>query len=305
MPAPAPALADPPVALLGLGLMGGSLGLALRAAGYGGRVTAYARRAETRDQAARLRVADGIFDSPAAAAHGAAVVVACAPVFAIPELIRASRPGLAPDAVVTDVGSTKLWLEGAVPRELDGATAVFVGSHPVCGSEQQGLDAARADLYRGAVTVVCAPPGDSAAAARVAALWARVGSRVLPMTAATHDRIIARTSHLPHLAAALVAAACAASDPDAAALCGAGFRDTTRVAEGAPDVWMDIVRSNRKPLADTLADLGARVERLRRAIADGKDDEIRRVLEEGREARRRLLGRRAHEAGGPPAAPEP
>lgn len=282
------------VAILGLGLMGGSLGLALRARGFAGRMTGYARRAAVRAEALRNGVADEVFETPAAAARGAELVVICVPVRDIPPLVAEIASSLAPSAVVTDVGSTKAWVVERSEAALGVAGPRFVGSHPIAGSEKQGLDAASATLYENALTVVTPRAGtDPHALSRVVALWRFVGARVVELSPEEHDRRLARTSHLPHLVAAVLAAT-AGRDGEAdrfGAFCGAGFRDTTRVADGSPDVWEDIVRTNH---AAILAEMEAFAARWR-AAADALRAEdyaaVRRWLEEGRAGRRALLAR--------------
>lgn len=288
---------DGPLAILGLGLMGGSLALAVRRREPGRELRVYARREETRARAREAGLADAVCGSPAEAVRGAGLVVACVPVLAIPRLVAEAAPGLAPGAVVTDVGSTKAWLAREVPAAL-GPDAVFVGSHPVAGSERQGLEAAAADLYDGALAVVTPaggePPG---AVSAVEALWTGAGSRVRRMAPGEHDRLMARTSHLPHLAAALLAhVAARPGDTDGpGAFCGTGFRDSTRVAEGSPGVWMDIVRTNRDALAEETERLAGAAAGLAAALRRGDDAAVRLLLEEARSRRRGMLG----EASGP------
>lgn len=288
------------VAILGLGLMGGSLGLALRARGFTGRLTGYARRDAVGAEARRRGVADEVFETPAAAARGAELVVICVPVRDIPPLVAEIASSLAPHAVVTDVGSTKAWVVERSEAALGAAGPRFVGSHPIAGSEKQGLDAAAATLYENALTVVTPrAETDPSALSRVAALWRFVGARVVELSPEEHDRRLARTSHLPHLVAAVLAAT-AGRDGEAelfGAFCGAGFRDTTRVADGSPEVWEDIVRTNP---AAILAEMEAFAARWR-AAADALRAEdyaaVRRWLEEGRAGRRALLARAEPVAG--------
>jgi len=280
------------VAILGLGLMGGSLGLALRARGFRGRVAGYARRAEVRAEALRRGAADEVFDRPEAAARGAGVVVVCVPVLEIPALAAAAAPALSPSAAVTDVGSTKAWVADRVRAALGAAAGRFVGSHPIAGSEKQGLDAAAPGLYENA-TVVVTPRADGSpeAVSRVAALWRFVGARVIQLTPDDHDRLLARTSHLPHLTAAVLAAVAGrgADVERYGAFCGTGFRDTTRVADGSPEVWHDIVRTNRDALLEEMEAFAGRWREAVEALRREDFAALRRALEEGRNARRALL----------------
>jgi prephenate dehydrogenase len=279
------------VAIIGLGLMGGSLGLALRRAGLA-EVSAYARRAETRALALAEGAADTVHETPQAALKGASVVVFCTPVCRIPDLVRECLKAFEPGCVVTDVGSTKAELARAMAILFDGRPLAFVGSHPMAGSEKTGMEAARADLYDDAVTAVTPYGGTAPEAIRaVTDLWESVGARVMVLDAESHDALVARTSHLPHLVAALLVAT-AGRDPRGAvkAFCGPGFRDTTRVASGSPDMWHDIVRTNREPI---LAELKAHEHQTRGLIAaiEHEDYEsVRALLDRSRALRHELLG---------------
>ncbi|MCX7819806.1 MAG: prephenate dehydrogenase [Kiritimatiellae bacterium] len=280
------------VAVIGLGLMGGSLAMALRRRGAARRVVGSSRRAEVRAAAVAAGAVDAAFESPEAAAEGADVAVVCAPVCVIPELVARIAPVLKRGGLLTDVGSTKRWVLERSQAAARAAGVAMVGSHPIAGSEQQGFDAARPDLYEGAVTVVVTDGAERADLERTERLWRAVGARVVRMSAAEHDRWIARTSHLPHLAAALVAR-CAArdgGDPQRIrALIGPGFRDTTRVAGGSPDLWRDIVETNRDAIEGELDCLARGVAELRAAVGRGAFAEVRALLEEGRRARAELL----------------
>lgn len=257
------------VAIHGLGLMGGSLGLALRDRGVF--VAGYARRPETRAAALERGIVDACFADPAEAAAEADIVVLCTPVMTIPELAASIAPALKPDAIITDVGSTKAWLHQQIEHPA------FVGSHPMCGSEKTGLEASFAGLYQDAVTIVTSTKETSAAADehadKVAALWKSIGSRVICMPPQDHDKLVARTSHLPHLAASLlVAAANRERTPHLSDLMGSGYESTTRLAEGSADVWHDIVKTNAPAVRAELAAFRAELDQLLQQIDDGIDD---------------------------------
>jgi prephenate dehydrogenase len=280
------------IAILGLGLMGGSLGLALRARGHRGGIAGFARREATRGLALDMGAVDEVFSEPSAAVQGADLVVVCAPVLSIPDLVGRVAPSLPPGAVVTDVGSTKQWIVRRSQAAMSGSRGSFVGSHPIAGSEQQGMESARAGLYEGAVTVVTPDGAAGGPVAAVEGLWRAAGSQVVRMDAAEHDRIIARTSHLPHMAAALVALCAGRGGFDGesvSALCGPGIRDTTRVAEGSPEIWHDIALTNRDAIVAELESMGdALAEMVRRLRAEDFDG-IRGLLAEARDARRHVV----------------
>ena len=281
------------IAILGLGLMGGSLGLALKhRQGADIRIAGYARRPETQKLALKLKAIDEAFDDPAKAVQGADVVVLCVPVLAIPDLLRRCSGSLKTGCIVTDVGSTKAELVGRMEPIVRETKAVFLGSHPLTGSEQQGLDAARADLYEGALVVVTPSDGKNGAAVEcLGNFWEMVGASVKVMAPEEHDRIVARTSHLPHMVAALVAAT-VGRDGDLrqiGAYCGPGFRDTTRIAEGSAEVWHDIIQSNRQCLAGELAKFKVELDRVSSMVEEGDSKRLLRFLEEGRSKRRQLM----------------
>lgn len=284
------------VAIIGLGLMGGSIGLAAKARGLPWEIVGYTRTPERARLALRRGAVDRLASGPAEAVQEADLSVFCAPVETIIRLVREARPGFRAGSVVTDVASTREQVDREVPKILRGTGARFVGSHPVAGSEQQGIEAARPDLYEGAVVLLTATRQSAGAAlSRVRSFWRALGASCLRIDSASHDRVLARTSHLPHMIASLLAATVgrAGGRRDLGAFCGRGFADTTRVAEGSPEVWLDIVRTNRSNLAVELRAFGEELNHLIGALESGDDGAVLQVLERGREARRRLLARRA------------
>ncbi len=278
------------LAIVGLGLMGASLGLAARQRGIARRVVGSARRSETRAEALRRGVVDVACEQPGEAVREAELVVFCLPVLTIFDAIAACGKDFRRGSVVTDVGSTKTDLARTIGPLLAGTGVQFVGSHPIAGSEQTGLEAARADLYEGAVVVVTPPDGRMAPGFEaVRELWAAVGGVVETMTPEAHDRVLARTSHLPHLAAAaLVRAVLGQSGEDVAGFCGSGFRDTTRVAGGSEDLWHDIVKTNGNAIGAELAAYSGELERLRDLVARGDFEGVRAFLAQARDWRKNM-----------------
>ncbi|HMP76528.1 MAG TPA: prephenate dehydrogenase [Kiritimatiellia bacterium] len=280
------------VAVIGLGLMGGSIGLAIKARKLPWEVVGSTRTPARGRLALRRGAIDRLCRDPADAVAGADLVVFCAPVQTIPRLVRESARGFAPGAVVTDVASTRCMLDAEIPPLLAGTGAIFVGSHPVAGSEQQGIDAARADLYEGAMVLVTPKAGvPPRALNRVRTFWRSLGGRCRTMDSREHDRLLARTSHLPHMVASLLALTVGrtAGREQLADYCGTGFADTSRVAEGSPEVWLDIVRTNRSNLAEELRAYRIQLDRLLALLDEGDFAGIEAVLENGRSARRQLL----------------
>ena len=279
------------IAIIGLGLMGGSLGLALKKNGAPYVITGSSRSAHNRQLAVQRGAIDRAFERPFDAARDASLVVICTPVLSIPAMVELIRPALKPGAIITDVGSTKAWLMDEIPKLLKNSDAIFIGSHPICGGEQTGMDAARDDLYEGAMVVVTPPKKcDESVLATVSNLWKFVGANFQSLEAAEHDRIVARTSHLPHLAATLLSTTVGRSDTGKLAdFCGTGFRDTSRVAEGDAEMWHDILKTNRESVREELAAFRAQLEQMI-GLLDHRDfDGVRELLEQGKEARRALL----------------
>ncbi|MDA3872810.1 MAG: (d)CMP kinase [Kiritimatiellae bacterium] len=276
------------IALVGVGLMGGSIGLALRARNVPLRIQVYARRQETRDAALTLGMADTVFDDPAEAVADADLVIVCVPVCAIPTLLQKALPGLKHDAVVTDVGSTKAWLAGACAEVLKDTGATFVGSHPMCGSEKTGLEVADANLYQGATCIVTADASTRDVAWQVSHFWTRIGARVVEMPAVQHDQVAAITSHVPHLAASALVLACGEASPTLKSLIGPGFRDSTRIASGSPTLWRDIIETYPTSVCEGLKLLQDQLSTVMQAIESNDFDAVEQFLERGVQLRNDL-----------------
>ena len=248
------------VAILGPGLLGGSIALALRGS-PGVEVGMWARRAEAVEEARKLSVADLVSERLEVVVQDADTVVLCMPVGAMAGVVSKILPFLKPDALVTDVGSVKQPVTQALAPVLQGR-ALFVGSHPMAGSEKAGLIHARADLFRGATCIVTPEPNETASAAvsRVTEFWESLGSRVRLLSPARHDEVCALISHVPHLAAAALVNTVAQQLPSAFDFFGPGFRDTTRVAGGLPQMWAEILSENRSEVLKGLRALISQLE---------------------------------------------
>ncbi|NQT93398.1 MAG: prephenate dehydrogenase/arogenate dehydrogenase family protein [Lentisphaerae bacterium] len=280
------------ISIVGLGLMGGSLGLALRKARGADEICAYARREETRKLALERGVADVVEASVARAVAGADLVVFCVPVLAVPALSRECLAEFSEGCVVTDVGSTKLQLIEEMDSVLSGTGATFVGSHPIAGSERAGLEAAREDLYAGALVAVTPRTGSDEpdpSVDCVKELWCGLGCQVKIMSPDDHDRVIAATSHLPHVVASLLVETAVREDtagPEG--LWGGGLRDTTRIAAGSEDIWHDIVKTNRTFVSAELERFSKLLDRVRAMIERGDFDDVKAFLAESRRKRQAL-----------------
>lgn len=259
------------VTLIGVGLLGGSLGLALRARRLAAEVHGYVRRAEIVPAVVAAGVVDQATSNLGAAVAGADLVVLCTPIGQMEALVRSMTPHLSRGSLVTDVGSVKGPVVDQVEPLVEAVGGWFVGSHPMAGSERTGFEAARADLFEGAVCVVT--PGERThgpALDRIEAMWRAVGSEVLQLSPSRHDELVSRSSHLPHVVAAGLAnyVLSPAHVRTQAMLCASGFRDTTRIAGSSPELWRDIVLANREHLSRSLGVLVADLQDFQRALED-------------------------------------
>ena len=276
------------VAVIGVGLIGGSFALALKAAKLCGHVVGIGR------SAANLQLAKerGIIDSIAAQAPDADLVLVATPVAQFPAVLAALAPQLKPSAIVMDAGSTKRDVVVAARAALGAKIAQFVPAHPIAGAERSGAAAASADLFRGK-RVVLAPLPENAAASLAAAeaAWTACGARVTRMSAEEHDAVFAAVSHLPHLLAyALVHEF--AGRGNSAQLFGyaaGGFRDFTRIASSHPEMWRDICVANREPLLAELDRYAAKLRALRPVLERGDGAALEKLFAEARAARERWL----------------
>lgn len=261
------------LAVVGLGLIGGSLAASLKAIRAPWKVRAADRRRSALLFALERGYIDEAVDSPAEAAEGADLVVLASPVRAIRSALRELGPGLRPGQVITDVGGSK---EGIL-REARGALppgVAFVGGHPVAGTERSGVESAVPGLFEGR-NCVLTPDADTdpRALEAVAGLWRELGAHVVCLTAELHDRIFALVSHLPHaLAYGLVDTVAEELEPGQAGLAGGSFRDFSRVTAGSPAVWTEIFLENREALLYALDVFSSRLAALRAAV-DREDDQ--------------------------------
>lgn len=280
------------LAVIGLGLIGGSLARALRSAGAVGPIAGYDTDARQRQLALELGVVDAAPDSAAAAVAQADVVVLAVPVLRTAEALQACRAGLRPGAVVTDVGSTKQSVLADIAAACGAVPPWFVPGHPIAGTEKSGVANAVADLFHGHRVVLTPHAGqDPQALATVAALWAATGARVVQMDPAQHDAVFAATSHLPHLLAYAFVDLLARLDtrdeifPNA----GGGFRDFTRIASSSPEMWHDIVRANAGAVGRLLEQQIGELGDVLAMIRAGRWPELKALFERARAARERHL----------------
>jgi len=256
------------VAILGAGLLGGSLALALKRRKITEHVSLWARRQEIVDDIGRLDIAHFASTDIALSVQDAELVILATPIGIMPDLCRKMMPHLSDFAIITDVGSVKAPIVQSLTEVLQGKCR-FVGSHPMAGGDQAGLIAIKEDLFNGAVCLMT-PTGetDASALVQVRNFWAALNMTVKEMSPQEHDHLVARISHLPHLVAAALCVAATREGREALQLCGNGFRDSTRVAGGLPEMWQEILIQNRvevmhtlKYMQETLADAADMLEK--------------------------------------------
>ena len=278
------------VAILGPGLIGGSLALALAERGLVNRLTIYARSPHALDAIRVAGVNAELTGNPSEAVREADVVILCVPIEAMASLVEECRDALKPDALVTDVGSVKGSVDDALAPLLLGK-ALWIGSHPMAGSEQSGFVAARPDLFETAAVIVTPTPQTAPGAqARAEEFWRALGGRLFTLSPAQHDLAVADISHVPHLLAAMLVAN---ANPQSLPLAGGGFRDTTRIASGSPELWTEILWANREALATHCSAWAGQLDRVQRLFrSDGAPakSELFKLLENAQSVRSQLAG---------------
>ncbi len=273
------------VTIAGVGLIGGSLALAARAAGLIGEVVGYGRTEPNLQLAQRRGIIDRYSRDVVDAARDADLLLLAVPVSAMASVVRAGAPVLRAGAVVSDVGSVKARVLEEVEAVLPPGVS-FVGAHPIAGTEHSGAAAAFPELFQGSRCILT--PGERAepsAIAKIRALWEAVGMRVDEMEAARHDQLLAWISHLPHAIAFSAVNAVLDTDPMAVQFAGSSFRDLTRVAASSVEMWSDIFLANAAQVDAAIGRFIAVLETLRGAVVSGDGAQLQRQLERARVAR--------------------
>jgi cyclohexadieny/prephenate dehydrogenase len=264
--------------VLGPGLLGGSIGLAARARKVAGRVVLWARRPEACDEAVAAGAADAAGLDLAEAARDADLVVFATPVGIMGSLAAKLVPVLKPEALVTDVGSVKY----PVVTELDSlfaGKARFVGSHPMAGSEQSGIGAARKELFEGSVCILTPTDRtDAGAVQQVAEFWKSLGASIRTLPPLEHDEVVALVSHLPHLVAAALVNLVCSDGPRPLEFAGGGLRDTTRIASSPPGMWQEICSTNREEVCRALARFIEQLESVQAMLRNREDANLTAYL---------------------------
>lgn len=280
------------ISIIGLGLIGSSIARAVQANMPGVRITGYDADADVRDRARAIKLCDDIADTAGTSVIDAELVLFCVPVGAMEQVARDLAADLPPDAIVSDVGSCKQSVAEALARALPGAT--IIPAHPVAGTEKSGPDAGFATLFKGRWCILT-PPDDApeAAVAALSAFWQRLDAEVEIMDARHHDRVLAVTSHLPHLIAYTIVGTAddlgEVTQSEVIKYSAGGFRDFTRIAASDPVMWRDVFLNNKDAVLEMLQRFSEDLTALQRAIRYGKGDELESLFARTRAIRRSIV----------------
>ena len=283
----------PRVALIGFGLIGGSIARAAKAQGLAGEIVITARSEKSRQRVRELGIVDHVVETNAEAVKEADLVILCIPVGACGPVAQEIAPHLMPGAIVSDVGSVK----GAVVQEMAPHLPKgvhFVPAHPVAGTEHSGPDSGFAELFVNRWCILTPPAGtDPAAVQKLQAFWAGIGAKVEVMTPDHHDRVLAITSHLPHLIAYTIVGTAdeleQVTSSEVMQFSASGFRDFTRIAASDPTMWRDVFLANKEAVLEMLGTFNEDLSKLTRAIRRGDGDALFEHFTRTRAIRRGII----------------
>ena len=281
------------LALIGVGLIGSSVARACRRYGLVREIVGYARSEATRARVRELDIVDQVTDTPEAAVADADCVMICTPLSSYPALAQAIGPHVPPGAIVTDVGSVKTSAFADLAAGISDPSRIIPG-HPIAGTEHSGPDAGFATLFRDRWCVLTPPPGaDTGAVSAMVELWRRMGSRVEQMSPEHHDRVLAITSHLPHLIAyTIVGTATDLADDiksEVIKYSAGGFRDFTRIAASDPVMWRDVFLRNKDAVLEVMQRFNEDLTALQRAIRRGEGQTLEDLFTRTRAIRRGVI----------------
>lgn len=264
--------------IYGVGLLGGSLGLALKEVSPYLEIVGIGRSEERLQAAKDLGAIDTLACDPSSIGPPLDLLVLCTPVRLVPKILQATLSSLSPNAIVTDVGSTKRILVHQCETIAEGHCC-FVGSHPMAGSHKTGVEAARKDLFRHKICIVTETDRtDALALQKIVHLWKSVGMRIVQMSPDHHDRLTAHSSHLPHLIASTLCQVAQSQGAEIESVLGDGFRDTTRIAQGDPAMWVDICLENRDAILDSIDSFRSVLDQLSSHIEQADEESLRKFL---------------------------
>ncbi len=272
--------------VIGLGLLGGSISLAVLRCFARAKVVGYTHRPSTRAKARQLAVASEVVDEISRSVSDADLVILATPIYTFEKIFGEIAGALPSGCIVTDVGSTKVlphrWAARKLPKNVH-----YVGSHPIAGSEQRGIEFARDDLFDQAMCILTTTEKTNRQAVQtLKRFWSELGCLVKLMTPAEHDRIFANVSHLPHIMAAALINANSSEDLKFA---GKGFMDTSRVASGPANIWADVLLTNANNATRGIDKVIAELTKLKKAVKDENKSEIEKLLQKARDKRATLI----------------
>lgn len=276
------------IAILGIGLIGGSLARALKRNNSVGKIIAYDRNEDALEKAYTLGVADEIYTNPIEAVENADIIILATPITAMGKLIKEIMPHVKDDAVLSDVGSTKGSVLESITAELGYLPERFVPAHPIAGTEKHGVENSFESLFDNRKTLVIPHLENSHDAVRtIHEMWKAAGSTTEEMGVKHHDQVLAATSHIPHLLAYATVDTLANLDDRAEIFrfAAGGFRDFTRISASDPDLWADICLQNRESILEVLVAYQKNIDLLRHALEDGDRETMRKVFARAKHAR--------------------
>jgi prephenate dehydrogenase len=273
------------ITVIGLGLLGGSVTLTAKSRLNGLKVAGYSHRDSTRQKAREKALADRVFDDIGESVAESELVILATPIFTFKDIFEKIAGSLKAGTIVTDVGSTKVlpekWAKQSLPENV-----TYIGSHPIAGSEQRGLEYARDDLFENALCIVTADREHQQQSKLLEKFWSKLGCNVYELSPAEHDRVFANVSHLPHIIAAALINANTVSDLKWA---GKGFIDTSRIASGPANIWSDILSANRENAIEGIKKTEKQLELLKNALEEDDKDKLEELLNKARSKRNTII----------------
>ena len=274
------------ISVVGLGLLGGSITLGVSRCFSGVKTVGYSHRPSTREKARKLSVADLVTDDLCECVEKADIVILATPILTFEQMFKSIKKALPDGCIVTDVGSTKSlahsWAKKQLPKNV-----FYVGSHPIAGSEQRGVEFARDDLFDKALCILTSQKNTNPQAVKtLAQFWTRLGCCIEKMTPAQHDRVFAMVSHVPHILAASLINTNTSKDLK---FSGKGFMDTSRIASGPENIWSDILLTNPANTAKGIEKLINELNKIKNAILADDKTKLEKLLKDARQKRTEML----------------
>jgi prephenate dehydrogenase len=264
------------IAIIGTGLIGGSIGLGLKERGLATTIIGVGHRKASLNKALKIKAIDEGTTSIEKAVKNADIIILATSVSLIPDHAKKIIPLMKKSAILTDVGSTKSYIVSHINNEIKSRCGRekpnFIGAHPLAGSEQRGIESARSDLFEGSVCVLTPTSLNSKQGiTRLSSMWKALGARISIMTPSKHDEVLALVSHLPHFVASSLAGVI---DEKHWKFAASGLRDTTRIASGDPELWLDISKQNKKEIIEALRSFSEEVECMINDLERGNDKKL-------------------------------